>query len=315
VQGFQNFDAGTVMASIYGQNSILSGVFPLTSGSADGTIAMTDGLLVSTAQTALIGGGGPWMIHNYKRPQSGANPAAGTRDPFVAYLDTATSPVAGTSVLEFHEQTDLINGTYRIAGIRQLGTDMGLYFGEEAVDEFGQLYISGHFAFKAYDFRSPETYVPIACSQIFTVSSQEQKTDVTPIGEHLDILEVIDAVDPVRFRYANASGGDGESRTLWVPDLTPDEPADPDALHVDLVAAREQKTDEGLIPVDAGPAPSRGSRHTYGVIAEEIAAVAPDAVVTGSTGLMLNQGSMNGLLWAAVKALSEKVAALEASGS
>lgn len=317
LQGFQNTDTGTVMAAIYGEASILQGVFPLTSGAADGTIAMTDGLLVSIAQTALVGGGGPWLIHNYKRPQSGANPAPGTRDPFVAFMDTATSAVNGTSVLEFHEQTDIVGGQH-LAGIRCLGYDIGLYWGDEGIDydpnNVPFTTAMARFAFKAYDFRSPETYVPIATAGVATTSSETLKTDITPITSHLDPLDVIDAVDPVRFQFKDPRAG-GESRTLWLPDLMPDDPHPDHQPTPELAAAREAKTEDGLIPVELPPVPPRGGSHFYGVIAEEVAAVAPDAVVPGSAGPMIDQSSMNGLLWAGIKALSEKVAALEASGS
>lgn len=319
VQGFQNNTSNTVMASIYGENSLLSGVFPLTSGSADGTIAMTDGLLVSTGQTAIVGGGGPWLIHNYKRPQSGANPAAGTRDPFVGFMDTATSAVNGTSVLEFHEQTDIVGGTQHIAGIRCLGTDLGFYFGDEGYDTSPSgtpfLTVFARFAFKAYDFRSPEQYVPIATAGLATTSSEELKTDITPITEHLDPLDVFDSVDPVRFRFKDPVSNGDAVRTMWVPDLAPDEPHESQQLSPHLLAAREQKTEDGLIPVELPPVASRGANHYYGLLAEDVEAVAPDAIVQGAAGPMIDQSSMNGLLWAGIKALSEKVAALEASGS
>jgi hypothetical protein len=315
VQGFQNFDSGTVMASIYGQSSILTGVFPLTAGSADGTIAMTDGLLVSTGQTALVGGGGPWMIHNYKRPQPGANPAAGTRDPFVGFMDTATSVVNGTSVLEFHEQTDIVGGNMHIAGIRNLGTDLGVYWGDEGPDDRGFVNWYGRVAFKAYDFRSPETYTPIAVAGLATTSSENLKTDITPLGEHVDVLDAFDAVDPVRFRFKNPVSNGDPVRTMWVPDLVSDDPHPDHQPTAELAAAREAKTEDGYIPVELPPKPPRGPQHYYGLLAEEVEAVAPDAIVYGGAGPMIDQSSMNGLLWAAVKALSEKVAALEASGS
>ncbi len=319
VQGFQNNTSGTVMASIYGENSMLSGVFPLVSGAADGTIAMTDGLLVSTAQTALVGGGGPWIIHNYKRPQSGANPAPGTRDPFVGFLDTATTALNGDTVIEWHEQSDIVYGTSRIVGMRNLGTDLGMWWGDEglaqASDGSSYLALFGRFAFKPYNYRSVEGYVPIAAAGFAITSSETVKTDITPVTEHLDPLAVLDAVDPIRFQFKDPRAGGEELRVLQVPDLVPDEPGDGVELSATLTAAREDKDEHGLIPLQLPDAPPRGGNYYYGLIAEEVAAAAPDAVVQGSSGPMIDQSSMNGLLWAQIKALRGKIAALEASAS
>jgi hypothetical protein len=110
------------------------------------------------------------------------------------------------------------------------------------------------------------------------------------------------------------SNGDAV-RTMWVPDLLPDDPAEGHQPSAALAVMREQKDEHGYIPVELPPAPSRGPSHYYGVLAEEVAAVAPDAVVSGGAGPMIDQSSMNGLLWAGIKALNEKLTALEGSGS
>lgn len=292
-----------VLSVNLGEDNLLAGVFNTTStADPDGTAPFSDGLLASPAQTALVGGGGPFIVHNYKRatPTSAPGPN-GSQDPFIAFTNNPTSAFNGLSVLEFHEVEDVAG--YRWGTIRNSGNDLMFKFGDGPF---------ARFAFKDYDNTQGAGYVgyvPIATAGLADLSSESSKTDITDLDEHVDPLAVVTAVKPIRFRRRGSEAGT-EDRTMWLPDPIPPE-APPEVLAQlddDLAAAREHKTDDGRIPVPLGKRPPRHPPQ-YGLIAEHLAPLAPDAIVPASDGVtpMLDHGSLIGLLWGAVGKLSGKV--------
>lgn len=291
-----------VLAVNLGESHLLGGVFNTSSTGADGTSPFSDGLLASPAQTALVGGGGPFLVHNYKRatPTSAPGPN-GSMDPFIAFTNSPTSAFNGLSVLEFHEVEEAAG--FRWPSIRNLGTDLRFQFGDAGFADF---------AFKDYNGTS---YTYCNAQMFNNVSSRTVKSDIVTLDEVVDPLAAVTAVKPVRFRPKAPPERD---ETLWMPDPVP---PNPDAellaqLDDDLTEARQHKRD-GLIPVPITPAPGRRDEsRQYGLIAEEIAEVAPDAVrYRGDDGNlpMLDLAGLIGLLWGAVGQLATRVEALEAA--
>lgn len=301
LQGFMTPDVDTfVMATILGQDSILTGVFRLDSSLPDGQSPFTDGLLTSPLQTLLIGSGGPSLIHNYKRPAPDQPAWANAYDPFIAFIDTADALVNGTSVLEFHEYAGQATGNRRIC-LRNAGTDLALDFGN--VDDY-------YLAVRNYGLGS---YAPFVCTGFASPSGRDTKENIEPLADHVDPLAVFSSVEAKRFLRKDP--GANEDDTLYVPDIHPqnlDSVAAQSVESAEVIAqAREQRRPDGKIPNGR-----RGGRRQqapeYGIIAEDLREVAPEAVQEDAEGnLLVWEGSLRGLMWGGIRDLAAKVSELE----
>lgn len=299
LQGFLNPEEDEfVMMTNIGQDHILQGVFRLDSTLPNGQSPFTDGLLTSPLQTLLIGGGGPSLIHNYKRPSPNQNADPNTYPPFVGFIDTASSLINGQSVLEFWEY--MTGSGNRRVGLRNAGTDLLFSFGT-----------GDNFNFGCYTYDGSGG-VPIIASDFIQFSSAEVKENIEPLTDHVDPLAVFDAVEPKRF---NRKDHDPDADpTLWVPDIHPQNleavAASAPATADTLAEARQHRRADGRVPHGTRERRERGTE--YGLIAEEVQEVAPEAVFDGGDGqLGVRTGSLVGLLWGGMRALTARVVELE----
>jgi hypothetical protein len=300
LQGFMTPDVDKfVMATILGQDSILSGVFRLDTNLPNGQSPFTDGLLTSPLQTLLVGSGGPSLLHNYKRPAPDQPANPNSYDPFIAFMDTSDTMVNGTSVLEFHEYAVQATGNRRIV-MRNSGTDLALDFGN------GDSY---SLAVRNYGLGS---YAPFFAEGIASPSGRDTKDDIEPLADHVDTLAVFSSVEPKRFRRKDPSVN--EDDTIYVPDIHPqnlDAVAAQSVESAEAIAqARQQKRSDGKIP--NGRRGRRERTPEYGLIAEDVQEAAPEAVITDEHGaLLLSMSSVQGLMWGGIRDLAAKVSELE----
>lgn len=288
-----------VMMNVLGQDSILSGVFRLDTTLPNGQSPFTDGMLTSPLQTLMIGSGGPSLIHNYKRPAPDQPGWINNYDPFFGFIDTADALINGTSVLEVHEYQSNV-GNRRVS-LRNAGTDCMIDFGVR------ELYSIG---FESYD---GSEYIPILYSVSGSSSGRDVKEDIEPLADHVDPAAVFTTVEAKRYRRKNPTTS--EDDTMWVPDVYPENlnavsAQSPETAQV-VAEARKHKRG-GKIPNG-----TRGGRRPrpveYGIIAEEVREVAPDAVFEDDKGrLMVNDASLRGLMWAQIRNLTLKLDELEA---
>lgn len=302
LQGYITDAKPFAMMTVLGEDSILTGVFRRDANLPNGQSPFTDGMLASPLQTLMIAGGGPSLIHNYKRATPASNADPSTYYPFVAFIDTADGIVHGQSVVEFCEYYSP-NANVRLPYWRCSFADLGLDWG----DEFGSA-----LAVKNYQLTE---YQPVGASMFKVFSSRAGKKEIEPLGDHVDILSAISAVEPKRYRRQPLAPVEDEDDTLWVPDIHP-----PDLTPVaaenpisaqKITEARKRKRADGKIPNGKRP-PRKEALPEYGLVAEEVREVAPDAVVEDGSGRpMLNLSAVLGLTWGGIRDLAARVAALE----
>jgi hypothetical protein len=287
-----------VMMINVGQDHILEGVFRLDETLPNGQNPFTDGLLTSPLQTLVVGSGGPAIVHNYKRPAPDAPAPPNQYDPFFAFMDTTDAMVNGTSVLEINEYITNV-GNRRIC-LRNAGTDTMIDFGVR------EEYVIG---FENYD---GSEYIPIVCSAVSEQSGRATKEDIEPLADHISPLAAITAVEPKRYRRKTHIA---EDDVMYVPDVHPrniDTVAaqSTEAAEV-LTEARRHRREDGKIPVGVRGG-TRAQPPEYGIIAEEVREVAPEAVTEDDQGrLLVNAASLRGLMWGAIRDLALQVSDLE----
>lgn len=304
LQGFMTPDVDDfVLMTVLGQSSMLSGVFRLDEALPNGQSPFTDGLLVTPTQTMLLAGGGPMLIHNYKRPNPNAPADPNTYEPFIAFASNTGMLINGTSVLEFHEYVSQA-GNRRMM-MRNSGTDIALDWGVRESYCFG---------FETYD---GSAYVPILYATSGSSSGRAVKEEIEPLGDHVDPLAAIAWVEPKRYRRKSYDGNEIKADdVLYVADIHPANlgpiAASEGTQAADAIAdARRHKREDGKIP-SGRRGGTRPRPPEYGIIAEDLRDIAPEAVFEDDKGqLMVNDSSLRGLMWGAIRDLALKVADLE----